>query len=155
MVEYIIIAIACNIKLYFDRFFLTFGISIYKLLFTIKMASPYKINLNLTIAKISALRELKLLFIMENQIPNRPRKYWINPFIIKRGEMDIDTHLLNDLCWDNDDSNFRNFTRFGKDQFEKILELVSSLNYNALCFVINHEIINYFRFEIKLQKRIR
>lgn len=89
--------------------------------------APVNKSLNIKIAKICVINELRKLY-MENQIQQsrRSREHWVNPFILKRGEMDIENHLLKDLCWD--DSNFKNFTRVTKDQFDKILEMVSKLN---------------------------
>ncbi|XP_065370802.1 uncharacterized protein LOC135962831 [Calliphora vicina] len=39
-------------------------------------------------------------------------------------EHDLEAHLLNDLVWEDDDSDFRNFTRINLLKFEELLKMV-------------------------------
>ena len=77
---------------------------------------------------INVLNELK------NEIKKKRRKkkrFWINPFLLKRGETSIEEHLLKDLQWEDDSKDFKNFTRITVTEFEEILALV--INLNSIC----------------------
>ena len=77
---------------------------------------------------INVLNELK------NEIKKKRRKkkrFWVNPFLLKRGETSIEEHLLKDLQWEDDSKDFKNFTRITVTEFEEILALV--INLNSIC----------------------
>lgn len=54
----------------------------------------------------------------------RKKRFWVNPLLLKRGEMSIEEHLLKDLQWGDDEADFKNFTRISVTDFENILTKV-------------------------------
>lgn len=76
---------------------------------------------------LKLLNELKILHARKLLALKKERNkpiYWVNPFLIKRSEHDLEIHLLNDLKWGSGDS-FTNFTRINVHQFEDVLTMVS------------------------------
>ena len=92
------------------------------------MLSKNKIKIGLG---LKVLSELKILHDLEiNQIEEKRKRkapvFWVNPFLIKRGDHDVEIHLLKDLDFGTG-ANFQNFTRIDKQKFEEVLSLVSTL----------------------------
>ncbi|XP_073831654.1 uncharacterized protein [Musca autumnalis] len=78
--------------------------------------------------QIAAIEILRELYVLEQNTGSKRRetnrKCWVNPLLIRRTEHDLEAHLLHDLLWDNDERDFKNFTRISVDRFEEILSLI-------------------------------
>lgn len=85
---------------------------------------------------ILALNALKCLHkrqILQKELIRRKRKrFWVNPFLSKRGLHDLECHLLKDLLWENGD-DYKKFCRMTIQSFEDILALVSVNNTIIIC----------------------
>lgn len=87
------------------------------------------------VAKIAILKELQKL---KNESQNKKiinRKYWVKPLLMKRCDFDIEAHLLKDLLWQDDDSDFNNFCRLNVHRFEEILNLVSIISHGNFILI--------------------
>lgn len=54
----------------------------------------------------------------------KEKRFWVNPLLVRRSEINIEEYLLKDLQWGNDAVDFKNFTRITVTEFEEILVMV-------------------------------
>nr|XP_029720858.1 protein ALP1-like [Aedes albopictus] len=77
---------------------------------------------------VNALRLLEALESAELDEMRRLRKspvHWVNPFLSRRVDHDLEEHLLKDVLWEDGDE-YRNFCRMDISSFESLLSQVKA-----------------------------